>query len=327
MTLPRRTLLSAFALGAALAPQWARAQAAWPDKPLRIVVPATAGSSLDGLARVYAEHLQRALKQTVVVENKPGANQTIGIGAVKSAPADGYTLLLTSTELVRVPQLYPHIRYDPFAEFTPLWQVAATSTFLAVPTSLGVSTLAEFIALAKKTNPPLTVGSPGQGSGAHFYTELLSQSQGAPLTHVAYRGEVPLLPDLLSGRISAGWISGNLVTQYVQEGKVKVLGVGSMKRRVASMPQVPTFAEQGVPDLDIEGFIGLYVLSQTPQPIVERLETELRRIGAQDDVRRVLSTYGMEPGTTTTRAQFEAVMRGTYDGWARAIRKANIKLE
>lgn len=325
----RRTVLGGLAASslAGWLPATALAQADWPSRPLRIVVPSTAGSSLDGLARLYAEHLRVALKQTVVVENRPGANQTIGIAAVKSTPPDGYTLLLTSTELVRAPLLYPSVRYDAFTEFLPLSQIAATATFLAVPAALPVTGLREFIDYARKAAAPLTVGSPGQGSGAHYYSELLAQASGITLNHVAYRGEVPLVPDLIAGRVNAGWISGNLVTQFLAEGKIRVLGVGSVRRRAAAFPAVPTFSEQGVPGLDIPGFIGLFALAGTPAAIADRLDAELGRIVARPEVRSVIETYGFEAGGSSNRTQFEALMRSSHEGWVAAIRKANIKLE
>nr|WP_315597320.1 tripartite tricarboxylate transporter substrate binding protein [uncultured Cupriavidus sp.] len=329
MPLSRRRALAAFALAPTIGlSRIAAAQnEAWPNKPLKIVVPSSAGSSIDAVARIYAEHLRNALKQSVVVENRPGANQTIGIAAIQSAPADGYAVLMTSTELVRVPLLYPKLRYDPFREFMPLTQVAAPATYLCVPGALQVSNLKEFIERARQSQPPLSIGSHGQGSGAHFYSELLAQATGITLNHVAYRGEVPLMPDLLSGRLSSGWLSGNLVNQYVGQGKLKVLGVASMKHRVASMPAVPTFSELGIPGLDVEGFIGMFVRAGTPVAIVERLAAELNRIRARQDVRTQVEGYGFEAGGAADREKFSLVMRASYDGWGRAISQAKIKLD
>ncbi|WP_198030906.1 tripartite tricarboxylate transporter substrate binding protein [Cupriavidus sp. amp6] len=326
----RRRTLGAIALAPSMAFQWwpvtARGED-WPAKPLRIVVSATAGSSIDALARIYAEHLGNALKQSVVVENKPGANQTIGIGAIRSAPADGYSILMASTELVRVPLLYPKLRYDPFREFIPLLQVAETSSYLCVPTSLQVSTLQEFLAHARRAQQPVSIGSPGQGSAAHFYSELLARAAQVRAEHVPYKGEVPLVPDLLAGRIDAGWLSGNLVTQYVNQNKLRVLAVGSMKHRVASMPAVPTFTELGVPGLDIEGFLGLVALSGTPTPIVERLTAELIRIRQRTDVREKVESYGFEATRAGSRVDFHRTMKASHDGWQKAISKAQISLD
>lgn len=330
MPLSRRRTLAVLALAPhlGLIGRPASAQASeWPDKPLKIIVPATAGSSIDGLARIYADHLKTALGKPVVVDNRPGANQTIGIAAMKAAPADGHTLLLTSTELVRVPLLYPNLRYDAFSEFVPLSQIAATSTYLCAPSSLGANNLAEFIEQAKRAPAPLSVGSPGHGSGAHFYGELLAQAAGVQLNHVAYRGEVPLVPDLLGGRIAAGWLSGNLVNQYVKEGKIKVLGAGSVKHRVPSMPSVPTFTELGIPGLDIEGFIGLFALAGTPAARADRLAQEFNRIRARPEVRAQIETYGFNVGEAASRDQFEAIMRSSHEGWVQAIRKAGIKMD
>ena len=321
MSHTRRHLLAS-ALAAAALPAWAQG-----GKPLRLLVGFPPGGGTDAIARLLADKLKDRLGAPVVVENRPGANQTIGIAAMKAAPADGHTLLLTSTELVRVPLLYPNLRYDAFSEFVPLSQIAATSTYLCAPSSLGATNLAEFIEQAKRAPAPLSVGSPGHGSGAHFYSELLAQAAGVPLHHVAYRGEVPLVPDLVTGRIGAGWLSGNLVNQYVKEGKIKVLGAASVKHRVPAMPSVPTFTELGIPGLDIEGFIGLFALAGTPVARADRLAQEFNRIRARPEVRAQIETYGFNVGEAANRDQFEAIMRGSHEGWVQAIRKAGIKLD
>lgn len=331
MPVSRRTLthwMAALSAGGLAARAEAQAPATdWPTRPLRIIVPSTPGSSPDGLARLVAEPLQVALKQPVVIENRPGANQTIGIGAMTSSPADGLTILFTSTELVRVPLLYPAIKYDPFKEFTPLWQIASTSTFLASPTSLPATNWQEFVELARKANPPLTYGSPGQGSGAHFYGQLLAKAAGIRLDHVPYRGEVPLIPDLLAGRVSAGWISGNLLTQFTREGKLRALGGGSITKRSATLPNVPTFPELGYPALGIAGFLGFFVRAGTPPAAVQRLSAELNRIALRPELRAQIETFGFEPTGPSTPADFLAVMKTSHEGWVQAIKTVDIKLE
>lgn len=331
MPISRRTLthwLAALSAGGIAARVRAQGQPPdWPTRPLRIIVPATAGSSLDGLARLVADPLQVALKQPVVVDNRPGANQTIGISAMTSSPADGLTILFTSTELVRVPLLYPSIKYDPFKEFMPLWQIASTSTFLASPTSVPATHWQEFVELARNANPPLTYGSPGQGSGGHFYGQLLAKAAGIRLDHVPYRGEVPLIPDLLSGRISAGWISGNLLTQFSREGKLRALGGGSITKRSATLPNVPTFPELGYPELGIAGFIGFFVRAGTPPAMVQRLSAELNRIGLRPDLREKIETFGFEATGPSTPADFLAVMKTSHEGWVQAIKAVDIKLD
>lgn len=330
MNRSRRSILVCAAGTVALtgAPRARAQQLAWPARPIRLIVPTAAGSQPDGIARLFAEHLRPALGQTVVVDNRPGANQTIGLGAMTASPPDGYTLLLTSTELVRVPLLYPNIKYDPFKDFMPLTQVASTATLMAVPTSLGAGTLHEFIALAKASPTPLTIGSPGQGSGAHFYGELLARQTGIRLDHVPYRGEVPLVPDLLGGRLAAGWISGHIATQFVNEGKIKVLGVASSKNRIALLPDVPTFREQGIPGLDIGGFIGFFANAGTSAAITGRLVDALNKIAGRLDMRAQLERiYGVIPIQSSSPADFAAAMRASSDGWVQAIKATNIKLE
>ena len=222
-----------------------------------------------------------------------------------------------------MPQLYPHIRYDPFAEFTPLWQIAATSTVLAVPTSLGVSTLAEFIALAKKSNPPLTVGSPGQGSGAHFYTELLAQSQGAPLTHVAYRGTAPAQVAVLAKEVDSTFDNPSSVPK-IKAGQLRALAVTSAQRW-HELPDVPTIAEAGYPGFDISFWVGALAPAGTPAPVVKTLSDLIATAVQDPEVKAKL----MQQGNIRMLApkQFETQIDTETKQYADIIRKANITLD
>ncbi len=318
-----RRALAAAALP--LLPAAARAQTDWPSKTLRIVVPSAAGTAPDNLARIYAEHLKTALKQTVIVDNKPGANQTIGIASVTSSPADGYTLLQASTELVRVPLLYPSVKYDPFEIFMPVSQMASRSSLLCVKTSLGLNTMQEFIEYARKSPVPISYGTPGNGSATHVYMELLAQHAGIKVLHIPYRGEVALAPDLASGRLTAGWLTGGLVRQFQKE--VRPLMAVSVRKRLTNFPDVPTGYELKFPNLDIEGFVGFFLLKGTPPPIVDRLSAEIDRITARPDVREQILSYALEVPAVTTRAQFAAVMRASAEEWAKAIRQSGVKVE
>lgn len=306
-------------------PVAARAQADWPARPLRIVVPSSAGSSVDNLARIYAEHLKAALNQTVIVDNRPGANQTIGIASVTSAPADGYTLLQASTELVRVPLLYPSMKYDPFELFTPVAQMASTSSLLCVHNSLGVHTMQEFIAYAKKSPLPISYGTPGNGSATHVYMELLAQHAGIKVSHIPYRGETALAPDLATARLSAGWLTGVLTRQFQKD--IRPLMSVSVRKRLTHFPDVPTGFELKIPGMDIEGFVGFFMLKGTPSPFVERLSAEIDRITARPDVREQILSYALEVPAVTTRSAFAAVMKTSADEWAQAIRQSGVKVE
>jgi tripartite-type tricarboxylate transporter receptor subunit TctC len=328
MNIGRRTVVVAWAAAVGMGAGMARAQpGAYPNRAIRLVVPVSAGSSLDVIAREYGEQLQGALGQPIVVDNKPGANQSIGIGHVMASPADGYTLLLSTTELVRAPLTFPHIRYDPFKEFVPLAHIASTSIFLVVPASSPARTLQELVELSKKAPRPLSYGTIGHGSGPHFYGEMIAVQTGARLSDVPYKGEVPMLPDLLGGRLDAAWVSGLPAVQYAKEGRLRILAGASLSRRATSLPDVPTLAELGVQGTDIEGFIGYFVARGTPSAVVQRLSAELDRIAATPRMRQRMVELGFEPRSGGTVESFQATMQGVHDGWSRANQLVNIKIE
>lgn len=329
MNIDRRSALCTLGslLAAGVAPG-ALAQAAnYPSRAIRLVVPVTAGSVIDVIAREYGERLQTALGQPIVVENRPGANMSIGIGNVITSPADGYTLLLTTTEMVRAPLTYPYIKYDPFKEFIPLSHIASTSIFFVVPADSPARTLQEFVALSKRSPQPLSYGTIGHGSGPHFYGELIAVQTGARMTDVPYKGEMPMIPDLLGGRLDAGWISGLPAAQYEREGRIRILAGGSLKRRASSLPHVPTLAECGVVGTDIEGFIGYFAVKGTPAPIVQRLSAELNRIAALPGMRQRMEELGFESRAGGTVESFLATMQGVHDGWSEANKMVNIKID
>ncbi|GAP38132.1 tripartite tricarboxylate transporter substrate binding protein [Piscinibacter sakaiensis] len=322
----RRTLVLSAGLPASLWLPTARAQA-YPSKPVRIVVPFTPGSVLDVLARLYADRLQPALGQPVIVDNKPGANQLIGVRSVTTSPADGYTVLLSTTELVRAPLTYPNAKFDPMTEFTPIARVGSTSIFFVVPASSPAHTLQEFVELSRKAPGGLNWGSLGQGSGPHFYGELIASQTGAKMNHVPYKGEVPMLPDLFDGRLAAGWVSGLPAAQYTKEGKLRALGAGSVKKRVASLPQVPTLAELGIAGTDVEGFIGYFVAAGTPPAAVKRLSTEMDRIASLPEMRERMLSFGFEPQFGGTPESFRAAMQDVHDGWSRVNKMVKIVID
>jgi len=327
LLLPRREFVRRALASAALPllPAAGRAQSDWPNKVLRIVVPTAPGTSLDNLARVYAEHLKTALKQAVIVENKPGANQTIGIAAVTSAPADGYTLLLSSTELVRVPLLYPSMKYDPFEMFAPVSQFAASGSLFCVHNSMGVRTMQEFLDAARKSATPISYGTPGNGSANHVYMELLAQHTGIKVNHIPYKGEVALAPDLATGRLQTGWLTGVLTRQFQKD--IRPLMAVSVRKRLTAFPDVPTGPELRIPNMDIEGFVGFFMLKGTPAPILDRLSAEIARVTARPEVREQITSYGFEVPSVTTRSHFASVMKTSAEEWAKAIRQSGVKVE
>lgn len=326
MNIGRRAFMGG-AVAAAAAPMALAQSGDYPIRPIRLVIPVTAGSVLDTIGRVYAEQLQHVLGQPVVVDNKPGANMSIGIGNVIASPADGYTILMTTTEMVRAPMTFPNIKYDPFREFTPLAHIASTSIFFVVPASSTARTLAEFVALSKRSPQPLTYGTTGTGSGSHFYGELIALQTGARMTDVPYKGEVPQLPDLLSGRLDAGWISGLPALQNSKDGRIRVLAGGSLKQRASIFPDTPTLGELGVQGTDIEGFIGYFVARRTPSAIAQKLAREIDRIASKPELRQRMVDLGFEPRSGVSMESFQATMQGVHDGWSKVNQMVKIKLE
>ncbi|WP_304307413.1 tripartite tricarboxylate transporter substrate binding protein [Pseudacidovorax intermedius] len=329
MNTRRRTFVASGLAGAlAAAAPFAQAQSGdYPNRPIRLVVPTSSGSTIDVIAREYAKELQQTLGQPIVVDNKPGANMSIGVGNVIASPADGYTLLLTTTEMVRAPMIYSNISYDPFKQFVPLAHIASTSIFFVVPANSPATTLTEFVALSRSTPQPLSYGTTGQGSGSHFYGELIAVQTGARMNHIPYKGEVPMLPDLLAGRLDAGFISGAPALQYSRSGRIRILAGASLKQRATALPQVPTLAEQGVRGTDIEGFIGYFVARGTPTPIVQKLARELNRIAALPAMKQRVEEMGFESRSGSTVESFQTTMKGVHDGWAEVNRMVTIKLD
>jgi len=311
-------LLAAFGAGLPLA---ARSQGSWPTKPIRLIIPVPAGGQTDVLARLLGQKVGEALGQTVIVESMAGASTLIATEAVARSPADGYTLLMTLTSFVQNPQLMPKVRYDPF---TAVSRICEAKAFFCVPIDLPAKTLAEFVALAKSAPAPLTYGSNGQGSSVHMYSEIFAKSVGITLGHVPYKGESQMVPDLLSGRINAGWLSGFTAGQMTKDGKLRILAATG-RQRLKAMPNVPTFDEQGVKGLDAEGWVGVFAPAATPKPIVDRVSLEFDKAIANPEIRDRIISFGQEPSGGTA-ADFAAVVRRSFDEWGRVIKTTGIKL-
>ena len=303
---------------------WAQA-APWPSKPITLVVPVPAGGMVDALARALGQQLGDALGQSVIIDNRPGANTMIGTDYVARAPGDGYTLLLNITVLVQNPLLYQKVNYDPFKDFAPVSRIGENIAVFAVAPGVAAKTFPEFVALAKARAEPITYGSSGMGSASHIYGEMLAQSTGIKMIHVPYKGEAPLIPDLISGRIDAGFISGLAAHQYGTDGRVRLLAL-SGKKRSTGLPQLKTFSELGVAGIDAEGWVGLVAPAKTPKAVVDRLSAELAKAIAVPAMREKIISFGMEP-VGGTPEEFAGLMRKSSDDWARIIQRTHIHLD
>jgi len=306
------------------------ATAAWaapyPDKPIRMIVPAAAGGAADTLARMIGRGLTEKFGQPVVIENKPGAAAIVGMSAIAKAPADGYTLGMTFSGAMSInPSLYQQLPYDPVKDFAPITIVAVSPLVIAVSPKLGPKSLGEFLALAKKDPGKLTFGSAGTGSTQHLSMELLKSTAGVDMLHVPYKGSSAALVDVQSGLISA--VSDNAITlvPLIQSGQLVPLAVETAQR-IQSLPQVPTVAESGYPGFQAAGWYGLLGPAGTPQPIVAQLNAALREMVDKPDFTQWLRQQGMEPQTDTPEG-FGRYISQEKDKWAQVIKTAKVPLQ
>jgi tripartite-type tricarboxylate transporter receptor subunit TctC len=323
MLMNRRHAL-ALAAAVPLAPL-ARAQSRYPERPVKIIVPFPPGGQTDAAARIYAQKLEELLKQPFIIENRPGASTFIGTDAVAKSPPDGHTLLLNMTALVTNPILLPNMNYDAFKDFAAVARLYSIQAIWASSAS-GPKTLAEFIQKAKSSPAPLSFATTGQGSSSHYFGEVLARSGGFKLNHVPYKGESPIIPDLLSDRVDAAVISGQTVLAHEKEGRIHPLAITGATR-LKMLPNVPTFEEQGVPGLALESFCGIFAPAGTPQPVVDRLNEAFTKIMAMPDVQERMTGLGLDAPVPLTQAQFTAVMRKAQSEWQDIKNRSEIRLD
>jgi len=295
----------------------------YPSQPLRIVVPYPAGGATDTLARIVATKLQESWRQTVVVENKPGASGTIGNDMVAKAPRDGHTILLAITAIVQVQSLMPKLPYDALKDLQPLVQVASTNSIFVVPASASTSTLKEFIAAAKANPSRFNYGSYGMGTSSHIQGSLLNLQAGLDLTHVPYKGAAPLLQDLRGGQLSSAFV--DMATARPHLEYLKVLAATGARRN-KTLPNVPTFAELGFQSFEPVGWFGLFMPTGVPAPITAKFTAEASRILHLPDVVARIEQLGMTPGELKGD-EFARVVKSDAAVYARIIKDANIRME
>lgn len=323
MSLSRRETLAALAGLSLSSLTWA--QPKYPDKPIKLIVPFPAGGQTDAVARLFAQKVEGALGQPIVVDNRPGANSLIGSDAVAKSAPDGYTLLLNMTSLVTNPILLPQANYDPFRDFEPVARLYELTGLWGVPGS-GAKTLAEFIQQARSAKTPLNFATTGHASSSHYFGEILARAGGFKLNHIPYKGESPIIPDLISGRLDAAVISGMAALQYGKDGKTRVLATTGA-RRLTALPDLPTFQEQGVTGLTLESFCGIFAPAKTPKPIVDRLNHEFNKVMVLPEVRERIQAFGLDVPTPSTPAQFLAVMRKAHEEWVDIKQRSEIRFE
>ena len=301
------------------------AQSNWPTRVIRIVNPYPAGGVVDILARLLAGKVGASLGVNIVVEARPGGGSTIGTDFVAAAPADGYTWLIATTSNAANMALMPNIRHDLLKEFAPVAQFAYTPNYLVVPASLPVSTLQEYVALAKKNPGKLNYGSGGIGSTPFLGFELLKHLAGIDVVVVHYKGGPPQIPDLLSGQLSAAYLSAALTLSQAKSGRLKILAVADDKRS-KDFPEVPTLAEAGYGNAAVSPWFAVMVRATTPQGIRDRIELEVQKAVASPDLVATLEAQGAVPefrGSSALQLKIEREI----DGWRALVNATGIKAE
>ena len=319
-----RNFFARLALSAALAVAGSAAAQTpeWPQaKPITYIVPFTAGGSTDVVGRTIAEKLQLALKQTVVVDNKPGQGGGIGASYVAKAAPDGYTLFggTISTHAINA-SLYKNLSYDPVKDFEPVALVATLPNVLLVDPKLGVNSVAELIALLKKDEKRRTFASSGAGTSTHLAGELFADLIGVPLTHIPYKGTPPAMVDVSAGQVTFMFDQMTAALPLLQSGKLKLLAVTTGKR-IALSPNTPTMIESGVPGFEMSSWQAIYAPKGTPKAIVQRLHAEIAKALKMPDVQSKLEGLGMDLVGGTPQ-ELAALMAKEIPRWGALVKKS-----
>jgi tripartite-type tricarboxylate transporter receptor subunit TctC len=297
--------------------------AQYPAQPLRLIVPFAPGGSTDIFARLIAERAQAVMGQPMVVENRGGAAGNIGAEAVVRAAPDGYTLLMATTGVMAINNsLYKTMTYDAAKDLEPVLFVASITNVLIVPADSPAKNVGELIAAAKKAPGSLSFASSGAGSSTHMSAELFKALSGTDILHIPYKGSGQALPDLISGRVSMMFENAPGAVGHIKAGKVRALAQTGLKRS-ASLPDLPTVAESGVPGYESLSWSGIAVPAGTPRPVVERLNKDLNAVLAQPEMRQKLADQGAE-AVGGSPENFARHIRAEREKWSRLIREKNI---
>ena len=318
----RRRITQAIALSCGLALAAAAAAQSYPSHPVRIVIPLSPGGTTDVPGRMIALKLSENLGQQFFVENRAGAGGTIGSDFVAKARPDGYTLLLTATPFVITPHVYKKLPYDALADFAPVIRIASGPYVLVVHPSLGVNSVKELIALAKKQPGKIDFASSGNGSAQHLVTALFAHMAGIQLNHVPYKGSGPAQQDLMSGIVKVSFVGTPIAIPHMKAGRLKALGV-STATRSQEMPEVPTIAEAGVPGYVADNWWGLAAPAGLPKPITEKLYAATQAALKSPELK---AAFDREGATTLemSSAEFADYINTEITKWARVVKEGNI---
>jgi tripartite-type tricarboxylate transporter receptor subunit TctC len=312
-----------FAAAVLALPSWA--QAPYPTKTVRLIVPYPPGGGTDTMARMLGQKLAETLRQQVVVDNRPGGGANIGAELAAKSPADGYTLMMCTIAHASAVSLYRKLGYDVLRDFAPVSLLATTPHILVTHPSLPVKSVKQLIALAKARPNELVYSSSGSGTPAHLAGELFKHTAGVTMVHVPYKGGGPSVIALVSGEVSLAFATTPSVINHVKAGRLRAIAVTTARRSVAT-PDLPTIAESGVPGYDVGSWYGLLAPAGTPKNIIARLNSDVHKVLRLPDVKQRLDASGFE-ALTSTPEEYGAFMRREVDKWAKVIKAAGIRAD
>lgn len=302
-----------------------QAQTTWPTKPIKLVIPFAPGGVTDTSGRIIAEYLSKKLGQQVVADNRPGASGNIGSQVVATAEPDGYTLLLVlDGTFVINPHVFDKVPFDPLRDFSPIGKIGDSTTILVAHPSFKANSFKELIELAKTQPGGVSYGTSGTGSIVHLAGEMVKQRTGANLVHIPYKGGAPAIADALAGHTPLAFASAASVQHHLKTGNLKALGVPSGKRS-RQYPDIPTFAESGLDDFDINSWVGLVAPAKTPRAVIERLNLELNAALADADVRTKLEASGIV-ATPGSAESLGTTIRKELALYGNVVKTAGIRL-
>jgi tripartite-type tricarboxylate transporter receptor subunit TctC len=314
------------AAAALLATATGAALAAYPDKPIRLVIGFPAGGPLDQHARLLSERLQAVLGQPLVIDYKSGAGGTVGAQEVMKAPADGYTLMLANTGVMVInPGLYAKLPYQTLRDFTPIARTAMQPLALLVNPKLPVNTLPEFVAYSRARPGQVNYGSAGNGGISHLVPEMFKTATGLFMVHIPYRGSAPAFTDLMAGQVQFMAESIPQAASYHKQGKVKALAVTSRERNPA-LPDIPTVMESGIKDFDVVGFYGFLAPANLPKDVTAKLSDAFRQVLASPDVRNRMIAQGADPAFLGAE-DFAKFLSAEMPRWADAVKKSGARMD
>jgi tripartite-type tricarboxylate transporter receptor subunit TctC len=322
----KNSALGLLALASSLLPLAAQAQAAapWPTQSVRIVVPFTAGTGMDTIARAVAPKLGERLGQTVVVVNQPGASGNIGADTVAKS-GDGHTLLMSANTMLIAAQIYKNVPFNPLQDFAPVSMAAYGTLMLVANPKTGLKTMKEFVAQAKSRPGSISFGSPGVGTPHHMSMELFKAQTGLFLLHVPYRGTAGYTQDLLAGELNVGFLPVHIAQNFVRDGKLTALAVGSNKRHPVS-PTVATFEELGVKGVEVDLWYAFFAPSKMPAPTVAKLNTEIAAIIRSTEVKDMLGRAGMDASASSVE-ELAGIVQKDYPRWGAVIKRNGLTVE